>query len=209
LESKNTLEQEFQNSHGIFCDFSDSGSISKLINSIDDLQLDALVNNAITGIETNHFHKLTKDFFLESFRKNILPVISITQAAILHFRKKKSGKIVTVLTQYLEGKPPIGMSEYIAEKNYLLALSKSWATENEKFGISANCISPSFMYTGLTANTDERVLEEIANQRHDKKLLTTEDAAEGIVYFLQSPASVTGQNLFIHSIADIPHSIQP
>lgn len=197
------LEKEFSNTKGIHCDFSDESSVSSLLTEMENLDLDVLVNNALTGLQTNYFHKIESAYYLESFKNNILPVIRITQQAILQFRKKKTGKIITVLSNYLIGRPPIGVSAYVAEKNYLLSLSNSWAAENLKFNIASNCISPSFMLTGLTADTDERVIEEMINNRPDKKLLTPQEAAIGVAHIINSPAEVTGTNLVINSISDI------
>ena len=39
--------------------------------------------------------------FLVDFKENILPVVEITQSVITNFRKKKQGKIITVLTSAL------------------------------------------------------------------------------------------------------------
>jgi len=198
------LENEFSNAKAIHYNVEDENSVNALVSQLEVLNIEVLVNNALTGLQTNHFHKLAPEYFLENFKLNVMPVIKLTQKAITHFRKQKSGRIITVLSSYVTGKPPIGLSEYVASKNYLGSLSNSWAAENSKFNIVSNCLSPSFMQTGLTADTDERIIEEMANSRPDKKLLTTSEAAQGIVYFLNAPLEVNGTNLVINSISDIP-----
>ena len=140
----------------------------------------------MTGFEQNYFHKLKADYFTDSFQRNVLPAIKITQTALVYFRKKKFGKIITVLSSYLINKPPIGLSEYTASKSYLLSLSKSWATENANFNISSNCISPSFMQTSLTSDTDERVVSEMITKHPLKTLLKVEEAAEAIAFFVNA-----------------------
>ncbi|MGZ3884301.1 MAG: SDR family NAD(P)-dependent oxidoreductase [Bacteroidia bacterium] len=200
------LEQTCAGTRALHCDFEDSGSLQALLNQLESLDLDVLINNALTGIQTNHFHKLPAEFFAESFARNVIPVIKITQQALLQFRKKKSGKIITILSNYINGTPPIGLSEYVAQKNYLLSLSKSWAAENAKFNITSNAISPAFMQTGLTRDTDERVIEEMINNSPDKKLLSTGEVAMAVQQLLNAQ-NVSGKNIIINTSAD-SHNLQ-
>lgn len=198
------LEQQFSNAKALRCNFEDTASVDALLSTMETFNLEALINNAITGLRQNYFHKMETNDFTNSFQKNILPTIKITQKAILLFRKQKNGRIITVISSYITGLPPIGLSIYVAEKNYLLSLSKSWATENIKFNIASNSVSPSFMLTGLTAATDERIIEEIANNQPGKKLLTTQEAAQGVLHFITTVPEITGTNLPIGSASDLP-----
>ena len=197
------LEIEFSNVKSIFCDFENQESVLSLLAEIENLDIDALINNAFVGLETNYFHKINPEYFSENFIKNILPVIKITQRAIAHFRKKKSGRVITILSSYIVNKPPIGLSEYVAAKNYLLSLSKSWAVENVKFNISSNAISPSFMQTHLTAQTDERIVEEIIKNHPLKKILEPFEVADSVKYLLNASTHINGINLIINSASDI------
>lgn len=197
------LENEFANAKAIACDYTNDASVQALLSHMDGMNLHVLIHNAFTGLQTQYFHKTDPDFFLQNFQRNVLPVIRLTQHALLHFRKQKSGKIVTVLSSYILNRPPVGLSEYVAEKNYLLSLSKSWATENAKFNITANCVSPAMMQTQLTAGTDERILEEMINQHPLKKLLTPQEVAETVYFLVHAPAQVNGTNLVINAAADL------
>jgi 3-oxoacyl-[acyl-carrier protein] reductase len=202
-ESAQDIEKEFPNAKGIACDFSSAASLQQLVLKIESLQLDVLINNAFTGLQTQYFHKTDPAFFVENFQKNIMPVISLTQQALLHFRKQKSGKIITVLSSYILNKPPVGLSEYVAEKNYLLSLSKSWAVENAKFNITSNCISPAMMLTNLTAGTDERIIEEMLNQHPLKKMLAPAEVAETVNYLVHASAQINGANIVINAASDL------
>lgn len=203
IEKAKEIESEFSNAKGINCNFRDDASVNALLTDIEKFNIQILVNNAFTGLQTNYFHKTDPDYFLSNFKNNILPVIKLTQAAILHFRKQKFGKIITILSSYIINKPPMGLSEYVAEKNYLLSLSKSWAIENSKFNITSNSISPSMMQTELTADTDERVIEEMVNNHPLKKLLSTEEVAQAVNYFINATQQINGTNLIINAASDI------
>jgi len=202
LEKAQQLEKEFGNTHAIRCDFASNEDITNLVSKIPEIELDALINNAIVGIQQAHFHKIDVDNFLQSFVTEVLPVIRITQQAISIFRKRKAGKIINILTEALLH-PPIGYSQYAANKAYILALSKSWAIENARFGITSNCVSPAYMQTALTASTDERIVEELINNHPLKKLLSPNEVAETVTFLLLASSQINGINLIINAAAHV------
>ena len=198
------LEQALPNAHAIRCDFKDPLDMAGLLKTMDEISLDALVNNALpVPIAKTHFHRTGLDVFSQGFDHNILPTIEITQKAIARFRQKKSGRILTLLTATLIGKPPAGYSEYTAAKAYLHSLAKSWAIENAAFGITSNCISPSFMATRLTRDTDERIVREMASRHPLKRLLTPSEVAEAVEFYVNSPAQINGTNLIINAASEM------
>ncbi|HMK06864.1 MAG TPA: SDR family oxidoreductase [Flavobacterium sp.] len=194
------LEKEFPNVKSFQCNFKDITSVNVFAESIATLDLDVLINNAYTGepIKT-YFHKTSIEDFTAEFSENIIPTTIITQAAISSFRKKKNGKIITVLTSFLLNNPPIGSAVYVANKAYLASLVKSWASENAKFNITSNSVSPSFMLSGLTKDVDERVIEQMIESHPLKKLLTTREVAETIAFLIHAPEHMNGVDLVINA----------
>ena len=197
------LENSFQQVHSRHCDFSDPLSVERLLNEIPDWDLDVLINNAAGPIEKTHFHKTDPNAFLHAFRRDILPVLQITQSVIPGFRKKKFGKIINILSSVVVNHPPIGWSGYAAGKNYLLSMSKSWVSENARFNITVNNISPAFMQTGLTADTDERILEQMRDAHPLKKLLTTDEVADAALFLVSCSQQINGTNLIINAGTDL------
>ncbi len=194
------ITTEFSNTVSIQCDFSNSLSIADLRENIKRFDPDVLINNAYNGeFLKSHFHKIAPEEFMDDFKNNIIPVIEITQEAISVFRKKKRGKIITVLTAALVNVPPIGSSVYIANKAYLEKLTKVWATENAKFNITSNAVSPSFMQTGLTSNMDERLVEQIKEGNPLKKILTVEEVADTVFYLVNASAQLNGINILLNA----------
>ena len=202
-ENARRLEAEHPNVKGVHCDFSQEASIRSLMEEMGGWQLEALVNNALTGFLKKHFHKLDSEELLSSFRQNVLPVVLITQAALGTFRKQRFGKIVTILSSALANKPPVGWSEYVANKAYLLAMSKAWAAEYAKFNITANCISPTFMPTPLNADMDSRLVEEMKKNYPLQELLQPEEVAQTVHFLLKSTQQINGVNLLMNQGADI------
>ena len=197
------IEKEFHNTKAFYCNYEDPDSFSSFLGEMEQFNLQVLINNAMTGFEKNYFHKMAAENFTAGFLKNILPVIQLTQKSILLFRKQKFGKIITVLSSAILNKPPIGWSEYVAQKNYLLSLSKSWAVENSKFNIVSNCVSPSFMKTALTADTDERIVEDMLKHHPLKNLLRIEEVAESVAFLVRAPQHMNGTNLVLNAAEDI------
>jgi 3-oxoacyl-[acyl-carrier protein] reductase len=198
-ESK-ALEIEYSNTVAIHCDFSERESIKELAEKIAELDLDVIIHNAYSGeyLKT-HFHKIEPLDFLVDFKVNVMPVIELTQAAIQSFRKKKSGKIITVLTSALVDVPPVGAAVYTSNKAYLQKLAQVWANENAKFNITSNSVSPSFMETAMTSSIDERVKEQIIENNPLKRLLTTGEVAETIRFLANDTTQINGKDFLVNA----------
>jgi NAD(P)-dependent dehydrogenase (short-subunit alcohol dehydrogenase family) len=193
------LQREFHNTKSFNVDFRDINSVESFINQVPELAADVLVNNAITGYTQVHFHKMDPLLFENSFKYNIYPVIRIAQKFIAFSRKRKAGKIITILTSALINKPPVGFSEYVANKAYLHSMVKSWAAENAAFGIQSNCISPAFMQSNLNSKTDSRVIENMINNHPNKQLLKEEEVANVVMFLANASPQINGNNIVINA----------
>lgn len=194
------IENRLPNTKGIRCNFNNQSEIASLLELIVIADIDLLINNAYTSnIAPTHFHKTEYKTFTEKFEANIIPVIRITQKAILHFRGKRLGRIITILSSALVDNPPVGWSEYVAGKAYLASLCKSWATENSRFNITSNSISPSFMQTRFTENTDDRLVEDIKSSNPFKQILSTNEVSEAVHFLSRCSKQINGINLIINA----------
>jgi len=155
-ESAEIICSKNSNAHKIKCDFTKSSETDNFLKTIQSLDLDVLINNYYAGsFLYKHFQKIESEEFLNEFSKNIIPVIKITKAVIKGFRKKRSGEIITILSESLIN-PPVGTSIYLGNKFFLKGLSKTWKVENKNFGINSRYICPPFMKTNFTKDIDER-----------------------------------------------------
>lgn len=191
---KNALKicKEKNNTSKIKCDFNVRVELHEFINKIKELDIDVLINNYYSWPEkplfpgtflNQHFHKIDENMFIEEFKKNIIPTVKITQEAIKLFRVKKSGKILTTLTSYIDS-PSIGSSLYISNKNYLKSLCDIWGIENKKYNITSHYFSPSFMITEHTSKMDSRLVDQMINSTKDKKIMTVQNVSKIISKFL-------------------------
>jgi NAD(P)-dependent dehydrogenase (short-subunit alcohol dehydrogenase family) len=198
------LSTEFKNITSHKCNFSNIVEVDKFVAQINGINPDVLINNAnTTPFLQKHFHKSKPEDYLAGFENDILPLIKITGESILCFRKKKFGKIINISTAALVGKPPVGSSVYIANKAYLEALSRSWATENIGSNITSNCIAPSMMATSLTNGIDERLLNGIVSNHPLKQLLPVNDVADTVLFFILSSQNINGAILTLNAGMDI------
>ncbi|HRO41764.1 MAG TPA: SDR family oxidoreductase [Flavipsychrobacter sp.] len=203
VENAGKIEKQFPNTQAFQCDFNDNSSVENLLNNMAELDLDVLVNNAHTKYTQQHFYKIAAEDFLKDFQLNVVPTLLITQKAIAIFRKKKFGKIINIISSAVINKPPAGMSVYTAQKNYLLSMSKSWATEGIRFNITSNCISPAFMATHMTEDYDERTVEQIIEAHPLKQLLNPKDVAEAVLYLAQATQHINGTNMVMNAGSDM------
>lgn len=187
------------NSTAIKCDFRSNEDLDALESILEVKEIGCIVNNAISTFESNHLHKFDTLDISNGFLHNVLPTIRLFQAALRIFRKKRSGRFITILSSGVIGVPPAGYATYTAEKAYLMSINKSIVAENSKFNIIANCVSPSFMQTELTHNVDERVVEAMVASHPLRKILEVKDVAETIAFLVNAPAHINGVNIPINS----------
>ena len=195
IDNAKSICLKYNNAISLKCDFTNEVDLDGFLNKIKKLDIDVLINNFYSWPKnplmpgtflTKNFHKLDKDLFIDEFKSNIIPSVVITQEIIRCFRVKKFGKIITVLSSFLNS-PTIGSSIYISNKNYLKGLAKVWEVENAKFNITSNTISPSFMLTPQTMQMDERLISKFKAESNNE-LQTVENVSIKIADFLSNPS---------------------
>ncbi|MCE7995960.1 MAG: SDR family oxidoreductase [Roseivirga sp.] len=198
-----SIENKLTNAHGVFCDFSDAESLNNLIEKLPSMELNVLVNNAISGMEVAHFHKTPEAVFTADFMNNVLPQVRLMQECVKLFRKRKAGKLITVLTAGLIGAPPMGYASYTASKAYMASIVKTIAAENVKFNITSNAVSPSLMKTGLLNILDERIVDSVEEGHPLKQLLPLTQVAEVVDFLTKSPSHLNGVNIPINAAVNV------
>jgi 3-oxoacyl-[acyl-carrier protein] reductase len=149
-----------------------------------------VVNKRILDNTWNDYQKnnnlQTKSFF--EILKFIIPSM----------KQNKQGKIVTILSSYVIGKPPAGISSYLLGKYSLLGLSKSLAVELGMFNINVNCISPTMTETPLINKLPSKLKEIHVSQVPLGRLASTKDTAS-VALFLCSNLSnyQSGENILV------------
>jgi 3-oxoacyl-[acyl-carrier protein] reductase len=127
---------------GLTADVSDSARVDAVVDRVvaDTGRLDVLVNNA--GIlRDGVVWKLSDDDYEAVMAVHAGGTFRFTRAAVPHFRRQGSGRIINV-TSYtgLRGNP--GQSNYAMAKAGIIGFTKTTAKELARFGTTVNAISP-------------------------------------------------------------------
>ncbi|KFM20488.1 3-oxoacyl-acyl-carrier-protein reductase FabG [Marine Group I thaumarchaeote SCGC AAA799-D07] len=181
-----------------------------------DLANEKELNNTITSILQNHpidifihspaypiQHRDIMNTTWNDFQKQIdlqtKSFLQISKLIIPQMKSQKFGKIISILTSYVVGKPPNGIPDYVVGKYSLLGLTKCMAGELGPFGIRANSVSPSMVNTPLTDPLPEKLKEITKSQIPLEGRLAEPVEVAGTVLFLCTDNSnyITGENILV------------
>ena len=156
-------------------------------------RIDLLVNNA--GIYLpKPFTEYTPEDFELMIRTNVAGYFFVTQQAVVHMRRRKSGHVVGISTtltdQPLAGAP---ISLPVLTKSTIPAFSRALAMEYVADGIRANTISPGIVVTPMHANDDQEALKKL---HPIPRLVEISEIVDAVLY-LESAPMVNGENIRI------------
>jgi 3-oxoacyl-[acyl-carrier protein] reductase len=125
--------------------------------------------------------------------------LQISKLIIPQMKSQKFGKIISILTSYVVGKPPNGIADYVVGKYSLLGLTKCMAGELGSFGIRANSVSPSMVNTSLTDPLPSKLKEITKSQIPLENRLAEPTEVAGVVLFLCGDGAnyITGENILV------------
>jgi len=170
--------------------------------------LDVLVNNA--GIQ--HVAPI-EEFPIDQWNLiigiNLSSAFHTIRAAVPGMKSRKWGRIINTASAHSLVASPFKCA-YVSAKHGLAGLTKTVALEVATFGITANCISPGYVWTPLvekqipdTMKARNMTAEQV---KHDvllaaqptKEFVTVDEVADLAVYLCSDAAkSITGANLSI------------
>jgi 3-hydroxybutyrate dehydrogenase len=170
--------------------------------------LDVLVNNA--GIQ---YVSPIEDFPIEKWDQiiaiNLSSAFHTIRAAVPGMKARKWGRIVNTASAHSLVASPF-KAAYVSAKHGLAGLTKTVALEVATFGITANCISPGYVWTPLVEKqipdtmkarglTEEQVKRDVLLAAQPTKEFVTVDEVAALALYLCSDAAkaITGANLSI------------
>lgn len=201
------LEKELGALHDS-ADLSDPAAIERMIARCSD-ELgppDILVNNAgiqhVAPVDQFPTHKW--DAILAV---NLSAVFHTTRLAIPAMKERGWGRIINTASAHSLVASP-NKSAYVAAKHGVAGFTKAVALETARFGITANCISPGYVWTELverqipdTMKTRGLTRDEVINDvllaaQPTKRFVTPEEVAAFALFLCGDDAgSITGANL--------------
>jgi 3-hydroxybutyrate dehydrogenase len=140
---------------------------------------------------------------------NLSSTFHAIRAALPGMKAKQWGRIINTASAHSLTASPF-KSAYVAAKHGLAGLTKTVALEAATFGITANCISPGYVWTPLVDKqipdtmkarnmTREQVMNDVLLAGQPTKKFVTVDEVAALALFLcrDEAASITGANYSI------------
>jgi NAD(P)-dependent dehydrogenase (short-subunit alcohol dehydrogenase family) len=157
---------------------------------------DVVINNAAI-----YPSKRFEDYSIEEMQLiqciNVDAGIVCVQVALPHMKAVGRGRIINIASVTLSG-GWADLSPYVQSKGALVGLTRAWAREFGRFGITANAIAPGAFPTDAEkihpdlAGYERRIYEHQAIQRRG----SPDDIANALMFLASDAASfVTGQTL--------------
>jgi 3-hydroxybutyrate dehydrogenase len=191
-------------------DMSKPAEIAAMIRSAEQAfgALDILVNNA--GIQ---YVAPIEEFPIEKWDQiiaiNLCAAFHTIRAVVPGMKTRKWGRIINTASAHSLVASPF-KAAYISAKHGLAGLTKTVALEVATFGITANCISPGYVWTPLVEKqipdtmkarglTEEQVKRDVLLAAQPTKEFVTVDEVAALAVYLCSDAAkaITGANLSI------------
>lgn len=184
-------------------DLLDPAAIEAMMNDIG--ALDILVNNA--GMQ---YVSPVEDFPIDKWDQiiglNLNAVFHTTKLAVPHMKQKGWGRIINTASAHSKTASPF-KSAYNASKHAVDGFTKTIALELAQTGVTANCISPGYVWTPLIEGqipdtmaarglSREEVINDVLLAKQPTKKFVQPDEIGALAVFLcrEEASNVTGAN---------------
>jgi 3-hydroxybutyrate dehydrogenase len=140
---------------------------------------------------------------------NLTSAFHVIKAALPTMKGKRWGRIINTASAHSLVASP-NKAAYVAAKHGLVGLTKTVALEVATLGITANCISPGYVWTPLVEKqipdtmkarsmTREQVMNDVLLDAQPTKTFVTVEQVAAMALFLcgDAAASITGANLTV------------
>lgn len=161
-------------------------------------RIDILINNAGVSKDVAQL-QMSVEQWKEVIDVNLTGVFNCTKAVSPYMVQKKFGRIIN--TSSLTGMyGNLGQANYAATKSGVAGITKVWARELSRHGVTVNAISPGFVETETITSIPDNIIKSIKEKIPVGRLGSPEDitnaylflASEGSSYITGSVLSVDG-----------------
>lgn len=159
-------------------------------------QIDILINNA--GITRDaSLKKMTPEQWQQVIDVNLTGVFNCTKAISPYMVEQASGRILNAASVVgLYGN--FGQTNYVATKAGVIGMTKTWARELGRKGITVNAVAPGFIQTEMIGTVPEKVMDMMLSRTPMARMGTVEDIANAYLFLASDEASfITGVTLSV------------
>lgn len=195
-----TIQSMGSKAIAVKADVAQKAEVENLVNSAINTfgRLDILVNNA-GFTRPAMMIKMTEDQWDQVVDIHLKGTFLCAQAAGLHMKEQKSGKIINV-TSVAGIVGTVGQINYSAAKGGIISMTKSIARELARYNVCANVISLGIVATDMTEKirSDEKLKEIYMNRILLKRFAEADDIAPAFAFLASDESNyITGQLLCV------------
>jgi 3-oxoacyl-[acyl-carrier protein] reductase len=155
-----------------------------------------LVNNA--GITRDaSLKKMTPELWQQVIDVNLSGVFYCTKAILPMMEAQNWGRILNAASVVgLYGN--FGQTNYAATKAGIIGMTKVWAKELGRKGITSNAVAPGFIHTEMMDTIPEKILDDLRSKTPIPRLGTPEEIAAAYVFLASDEAAfINGATLSV------------
>jgi len=153
----------------VACDVADHEALKRLVATVEERLggVDVLVNNAGVSIPTSAFQDEAsyEAGWERTLAVNLTAHSRLVRLCLGHLRAADGGGRVVNIASTESIVTTAGLAAYAASKAGVVGLTKSFAVELGRHGVTVNCICPGPIDTGMTASIDPASKEVYAKRR--------------------------------------------
>jgi 3-oxoacyl-[acyl-carrier protein] reductase len=181
-------------------DVTDEQQVGDLAGRVEDQlgPVDVLVVNATGAQPVVPVEELTWADLLDQLLLFVKSPTLLVQAVLPAMKRSGRGRIIMIGSDLFERAEP-GLSAYSAAKGAQLGLTRTWARELGRFGITVNLIAPGWIPVERHADTPADVVADYADEVPLRRIGTPADVA-AVVTFLASDAAgfISGERIAVN-----------
>lgn len=150
-------------------------------------KIDILINNAgITRDAT--MKKMSPEQWQMVIDVNLTGVWNCTKAVSAYMMERNYGRIISAASVVgLYGN--FGQTNYVATKAGVIGMTKVWAREFGRKGITANAIAPGFIATEMISTIPEKVIQMIEDKTPTGRMGKPEEIANAYLFLASDEAA--------------------
>jgi len=150
-------------------------------------RVDILVNNAGITLDATLL-KMTEEQWDRVIAVNLKGVFNCTRAFAPLMVEQGYGRVINVSSVVaLYGN--FGQTNYVAAKAGVIGMTRVWARELGRKGVTVNAVAPGFIETEMTRNLPEKVLEQIIQRTPLGRMGKPAEVAAAVLFLASDEAS--------------------
>lgn len=154
-------------------------------------KIDILVNNA--GITRDaSMKKMSEQQWQQVIDVNLTGVFNCTKAVSPYMTDRQYGRILNAASVVAHN-GNFGQTNYVATKAGVIGMTKTWAREFGRKGITVNAVAPGFIQTEMVETIPENIIAGIKEKTPLCRMGETEDIANAYLFLASDEAAfITG-----------------